>query len=356
MSYRVKGLPWSTGLGKDISKCSNICEAIHEAGLDYTVNKCELMAKMPLTLHSDVSVNEAYNEFAYNGDIYKPCSNAYATYRLDKNVPLGIVTEKYEVVQNIDAFSFLDDIVGKDCDTKFDYAGRFGYGEKVYISAKLPTKTSVSVNGKHDPIDNYIVLANSFDGSCSVNILLCPIRVFCLNMLNAAIRSSDCYVRIKHMRNANMKLIVGQEIIKASCEQALNAQELYNRLFKINIDDNDALLQICKLVLTKDEYDAMLDYDKTRGALRILNKEYNAMERTGISTRKVNVIASIWDYYFNGVAQNDIVGTGWGVYNAVTGYYSNIANVEGNKRLDSLLYNNANNKMQTMMLSLLQSA
>ena len=69
------------------------------------------------------------------------------------------------------------------------------------------------------------------------------------------------------------------------------------------------------------------------------------MECTGISMRKANIFAKMYDYYLNGVGQNEILGTAWGAYNAVTGYYSNVANLNGAKRMDSLLYGGANSNM-----------
>ena len=40
------------------------------------------------------------------------------------------------------------------------------------------------------------------------------------------------------------------------------------------------------------------------------------------------------------------IDTKWGVYNAVTGYYSNIDNSEGTKRMDSLLYGDKSRKIE----------
>ena len=62
------------------------------------------------------------------------------------------------------------------------------------------------------------------------------------------------------------------------------------------------------------------------------------MECTGISMRKANIFAKMYDYYLNGVGQNEILGTAWGAYNAITGYYSNVKKQEGEKRMDNLIF------------------
>lgn len=51
------------------------------------------------------------------------------------------------------------------------------------------------------------------------------------------------------------------------------------------------------------------------------------------------------DYYNDGIGQKDICGTAWGAYNAVTGFYCNVANLEGEKRMNSLVWGSANNNM-----------
>ena len=51
-------------------------------------------------------------------------------------------------------------------------------------------------------------------------------------------------------------------------------------------------------------------------------------------------------YYFDGIGQKELVGTGYGVYNAVNGYYSNVDNSEGLKRMDSLLYGDKARKIE----------
>lgn len=362
MSYKAKGLPWGNGIGTDVSTCSSIYEVMTKANLNYNVTKCELMAKMPLSLNGDNTVDERYNEFMYNGDIYRTCPSAYATFRTDRNIPLGVVKEKYEVVQNIDAFSFLEGVIGNGKDTVFDKAGVIGYGERIFISAKLPVQYKLDINGYKDEVHNYIVLANSHDGSMAINILLTPIRMFCINMLNAAEDSADSYIRIRHTKSDNERLEMGQEAIKIACENSKNAYYIYDKLCKININDDSAISQICELVLSKDEYYAVANYHNigqgpsNYGFNKLIQKDYQLLEYADVSTRKVNQIISIIDYYFNGVEQKRIVGTGWGLYNAITGYYSNVANLEGAKRLNSLLYDNANKKMLTAMNSILDNA
>lgn len=349
MSYSVKGLPWASGIGKDVRDCTTAREVMEKAHLDWAVDKCELVARMPFRIGADNQVSELMGDFVHDGNIYRDCPNAFATYRTDKNIPLGIVANKYEVVQNIDAFNFFDDAIGRD-KAIWQTAGQFGYGHKIFISAKLPITTKV----KGDPVENYLVFSNSHDGSSSVNILFTPIRVFCTNCLQAAFKNSSAYLRIRHTKSARTKLSEGIEILKLACEYAIDAQDLYNSLAAVQLGDREVLRYLGSLILTTGEQAALELFDDVRGYEKLAYRDYLTMERTGISTRKANKLATMFDYYQNGVAQKNIVGTAWGAYNAVTGYYSNVDNKEGERRMDSLLYGGANVAMTNALANIVE--
>lgn len=344
--YSINGLPWASGIGKDVSDCTTAQEVMQKAGLDFYVDKCDLVARMPFSINGNNKINELGGEFAKDGYIYRDCPKAYATYRTDTNTPLGLVKDKYEVIQNIEAFNFFNDAIGVD-KAQWDRAGKFGYGHKIFVSAKLPYTTRV---GK-DVVDNYLVFSNSHDGSSSINILFSPIRVICTNMLNSALNSSHSYIRIKHTKSARDKIEFGSEILRIACEHSCDSESLFNSLLTIKMSDEEVMKYIADLQLTEVERLALLDYDNKNGYKKLFNSEYLLMEHTNISQRKINQITNIFEYYMDGIGQKDIAGTAWGAYNAVTGFYSNVANLEREKRVDSLLYGGANRNMNKALVS-----
>ena len=349
--YEINGLPWSSGIGTDVKECKTAHEVMEKAGLDFSVDKCELVARMPFSLNGDNRVNELMGDFAYNGNVYRDCPNAFATYRTDLNIPLGIVKSKYEVVQNVDAFNFFDDAIGPG-KAVWQSAGKFGYGHKIYISAKLPFETDVH----GDKVDNYLVFSNSHDGSSSINIMFTPVRVFCTNCLNSAFKNSDSYIRIRHTVSAKDRLQTGAEILRIACEYAKDSKQLYESLYNIQMNDEQVMKYLADLVLNDKEREELMMFDKDNGYKKLILKDYLTLERTNISTRKANQIAAMFDYYLDGFGENKIVGTAWGAYNAVTGYQSNIVNMSGEKRMDSLLYGGANNTMQRAFVQALELA
>lgn len=345
--YQAVGVPWGSGIGKDVSDCTSSLEVMNKAKLNFTVSKCDLMAKMPIKLNGENSQpNEKLGEFVHNGEIFRDCPNAFATYRTDLNVPLGLVNCKYEVVQNTEAFKFFDDAIGKD-KAIWDRAGCFGYGHKIFVSAKLPITTTVN----NDPIENYLVFSTSHDGSSSVRIMFTPIRVKCTNMLNSALHSADSYISLKHTKNVKDKLQRGSEILKIAIEHAKEASQLYECLTFIKMKDEDVMKYISKLVLTEAEIQALESYSPKYGYSKLFSRDYMTLETTGISTRKANIIGSMFEYYIDGIGQKEILGTAWGAYNAITGYYCNVDKKEGEKRVETLLWGTANNIMQKALVN-----
>ena len=336
--YTVNGAPWA--IGTDVSDCESSAEVMHKAGLDFIVDKCDLMARMPFGIKRNNIVNELAGEFSRNGYIFRELPNAYCTYRADNSEPLGLVKAKYEVVQNIDAFKFFDNAIGEGM-ARWDHAGMLDNGRMIYISAKLPVETKVG----NDPIDNYLVFRNSHDGTTSVDIMFTPIRVFCTNKLNAALKSADAYIRIRHTQSVKEQLRKGAYILNTAVKYAITCQDYYNSLLKVKMTDEEVMKYLADLQLTDKEKESLITFDKDNGYKKLMLRDYRTMEVTGISQRKINQIASMFEYYCDGIYQKDIAGTAWGAYNAVTGFYCNVANLDGEKRVFSLLYGGANNNM-----------
>lgn len=305
------------------------------AGLDWNVVKCNVVAKMPV-LGGTINEQEG---FIKDGDYYHEIENQFATYRTDINVPLGIVKERYTPVQNRDAFRFFDNAIGKD-KAVWQTAGCFGYGHRIFVSAKLPN--NIYVNG--DPTECYLVFTTSHDGSSGVKILFTPIRVICQNTLNAAIQSSTNFVTIRHTANVHKHLDVASEILGICDATADFLSEKYNYMNGIKVDDNDAITNFANVVFSTDEKQRIIDTGHT--IFQIANRDHIAIADARLSMKKVNALSEMYHYYFEGPGQRSIVGTAWGVYNTVSGYYSNVSGGEGTKRMDSLLYGNKANKIK----------
>lgn len=340
--FSIKGTTWDIMPGSvDVSDCITSQEVMQKAKLDYTVDKCQLVAKMQINTNDmDATLDEvnAGEAFIHGKEIFRECPNSFATYRTDKNIPLGDVKSKYEIVQNKSAFKFFDDAIGKD-KAIFKRAGAFGVGGRIFVAAKLPKNILV----KGDECENYLVFTNSHDGSSSVQILFTPIRIICQNTLNAAIRSSENFVRFRHTNAVHGNILTGADILGITEKKRQVSELLYNQLADIKVSDDEVMTYIANTYLSPIELENIVATNVK--LLSIFNKNYLAVQDSKLSTRKVNQLSDTFEYYLNGPGQDRIRGNAWGAYNAITGYYSNVDNAVGEKRMDSLLFGSKANTM-----------
>ena len=334
MAYTVKGMPFKYKGAVNVEDCKTAEDVMSSAGLNWNVSKCELVAKMPIHINQTDT-----NRFIHGTNNYVECPNAFATYRTDYNIPLGIVKERYTPVQNTEAFNFFNNAIGKN-KALWQTAGFFGNGERIFVSAKLPKNIFV----QDDVIENYLVFTTSHDGSSGVKILFTPIRIVCENTLNAAIHGATNYISFRHTKSVHNNLDIAAEILETCNNKIANLQEQFILMKKIKMTDEKAQQTFANVVLTDDEQFRIKQTGHTIG--QIITRDWRAINDAQISMKKVNVIAEMNNYYFDGIGQRELVGTGYGVYNAVNGYYSNIDNSEGLKRMDSLLYGDKARKIE----------
>ena len=342
MSYLIKGAPFRFRGAKDVSECRSSAEVMEKAGLAWGVEKCEMYANMPCNnteLMQGIEEGTFIENTLDGSRMLRKCENAYGIYRTDINIPLGLVKERYEPVQNIDAFKFFDNAIGKN-EAIWQTAGCFGYGERIFVSAKLPD--NILVNG--DPVDNYLVFTNSHDGSSGVKILFTPIRVVCQNTLNAAIRTAQNYVSFRHTKSVHSNIDIAHEILGITRKQIEIVSEAYNAMSKIKVDDKKAIEIMANVIFTEAELMRLKQTNHTPE--QVAQRYHWAISDAELSTQKVNILSNMLQYYNLGPGQKEIMGTGWGVYGAITGYYSNIDNTEKEKRMDTLLYGDRSRKIQ----------
>lgn len=219
------GKSWH-GLGTIVEKEKTAKEAITLAKLDYRVKHTPLY----------ISTNNTNKEV-----------DKVAIIREDNNEVLGITTPKYKIVQNVDAFSFFDVVVGEG-QAIYHSAGALGKGERIWILAKLPNDIVMG----DDIIEKYLCLTNSHDGKSSLRMYFTPVRVVCQNTLNMSMADASKGIAIRHTGNINYKVqearrILGlsinyynqfEQIVKEMENRELQDKEL-NNYFNIVLEIND---------------------------------------------------------------------------------------------------------------------
>lgn len=199
-------VPWH-GIGTPVESAMTSAEALKVAGLDWKV--------------------EARPVFTDNG-IKIP--GYVANTRDSDNSVLGIVSDKYRIVQNVDAFSFTDSLIGDDC--RYETAGSLRNGKSTFMLARLPQKKILG-----DDFDNYICFTNTHDGTGAVKVCSTNVRVVCNNTLNLALNTAKRSWTCKHMGRIEDKLQEAQRALQLAEEYTEQLSIYAERAANITIDE-----------------------------------------------------------------------------------------------------------------------
>ena len=113
---------------------------------------------------------------------------------------LGVVTDRYKVIQNHEAFAFTDALLGEG--VRYETAGSLQGGKRVWLLAHMPHEYIIS----GERISPYLLFSNTHDGSGAVKVALTPIRVVCQNTLNLALSQAKRSWSMMHTGDVQGKL------------------------------------------------------------------------------------------------------------------------------------------------------
>ena len=210
---------------------------------------------------------------------------------------LGVVGERYHVLQNEDLFSFGDNIL--DGGGRWETAGAIKGGRVVFGSLALERETILDPNGVADKIKTYLLINTSHDGSIAIQASITPVRVVCANTLNLAlgrIKKKDGVkqsFKIRHTQTAEGKIAIARETLGL----ANKYMDAFDMMANAMIQKEITAQQFNEIILAaypKPEKDS-------KGAVK---KWEN----------KVDVINDIYTGQYNGM----IAGSAWGAFNALT--------------------------------------
>lgn len=309
--FSVNQKAWH-GLGTLVSEYPTSCEAIQYAGLDYEVEKRPLFTYDSESHHSDEDRGIKIPEI----DV----PNYFATVRTDTEQVLGVVGKDYQIVQNRDAFTFFDSIVGID-GIQYETAGVLGKGERIFITAKLPHYIEV---GKGDLIEQYLFLTTSHDGLGSITAAFTPVRIVCANTLNAALRNHTATIKIRHTMGAKERLETAHRLMGITNTLSRELDAVWNNWAKIPVTDKEVKKLITLALMPKKE----------------TAQGMNLEQWEQLSSYSRRACEAAFAYAMGNPTQQGETtkGTLFGAYNAVTGYFHNVRSYKnGEAKLRSLL-------------------
>lgn len=234
-STRVK--PWH-GLGTIVMEAPTSETALELAGLDWNVVQ-----------------REVYTDDNIHVPGYK------VNVRDSDGAPLGIVTDKYKIVQNREAFKFTDDLLGEG--VRYETAGALQDGRRVWILAKMPENYIIA----GDKIEPYFLITNSHDGSSGIKACMTPIRVVCNNTLNLALSQAKRIWTTRHTENIRARMNEAQEtLFMADSYMSALGKEI-DSLCRIRISDQKVMQYMSEFFpVTEDMTDV-----QRKNNLKLLN-------------------------------------------------------------------------------------
>ena len=220
--FYTREKPWH-GLGTMVAEAPNSKDALRLAGLNWKV------------LQEPVYTE---NEELIQG--YK--ANVRDT---DRKV-LGVVTDRYKVIQNEEAFAFTDTLLGKG--VRYETAGSLQEGRRVWMLARLPREFIIG----GERISPYMVFSNTHDGSRAVKTALTPIRVVCNNTLNLALRTAKRSWSMIHTGDISGKIEEAKNTLLLADEYMTALGQEFEDLRKIKLSEKQVLDYI-KILLPMEE-------------------------------------------------------------------------------------------------------
>jgi phage/plasmid-like protein (TIGR03299 family) len=296
MSARL--LPWH-GLGVVVDKATTSAEAIRFASLDWRVQKIAM-------------------QYQWNGTI-RESKEAFAIVRADTGKQLATVGNRYQAIQNADAFGFMDELL-KEHGARYETAGALYGGEKVFMLAHFP-KQAFSVNGK-DNVEPYVAICNPHDGTGCANCFPTSVRIVCANTYRTAgNKGASKGLKIRHTGNIKSKIREARQALGLAVQSFDRFRDAADSMTQTRLEPIpffngvlDAVLDVTEAQLKRGFSPLDAAIQATQAQLDLERKQFEAA-----AERRRDVLTDIIHRYesaTNGI--NGMRGTAWSAFNAVT--------------------------------------
>ncbi len=265
--FSVRKKPWH-GLGTVVSYAPDSESALELAGLDWKVVQKDIVT-------------------AGGGNVIQGFK---ANVRDRDGSVLGIVTDRYRVVQNSEAFAFTDKLLGEG--VRYETAGSLQGGRRTWILARLPQQ--YIINGEE--ITPYMVFMNSHDGSGSIKAAMTPVRVVCSNTLNLALSTAKRCWSCHHTGDISGKLDEAKDTLLYAGKYMAELGKSFGRLERIRLSD-DKVTELVNGLLPEGK-DASRQQQRNIQRLRedMKHRYFDAPDLAGMGKNGYRFINAVSDF------------------------------------------------------------
>lgn len=334
------GIAWH-GLGQKVDGAMFVADALKQCHADYDVKL------QPIVALSDELVHAMENNEFISASMLREMlvDKTMATMRMDTKKALGIVSDGYGIVQNEQAFKFVDMFCSgmnadRDNTPVIETCGVLGRGERVFVTAKFPKPIVLNAQ-RDDLVEMYVVFTTSHDGTGAVRCVCTPVRVVCNNTLNLALQNNVGRIAFRHSSNVMSRLDLLNKENAEFAYKALSVAEVYSNGLKESLD-RLRMIQLSEQTLD----DIIADIALADDAKKVFLETRNIFHED-IATRGRNIFIGMKNAIEGGIGQ-DILERGnalWAI-NGITSFYQNNANFKNDEvKLDNLLEGNVYKKL-----------
>lgn len=258
----IRTATWEA-VGSNISAATSVEEALKISGLDYTVEK------VPVFLEDGT-----------------PIPGAFCTKKEGTNDTFGVVGSQFEIIQNQEALSFVDNLVSEGL--TFVKAGE--NHKMLYLIGKLP---SIEVLG--DEVTPYLIFQNSHNGSTTLKATIAPLRIVCQNQFNLTFRKAVNKISLRHTKSIKGRLHTAQRVLLQNTEYLSEFQK--------------QALGLAQEKVSKKQVDTLLD-----GIFEI-KPEFNPTQVRRMEEKRDRFLSA-----YQADDNQNFLGTKWGLINAYTDF------------------------------------
>lgn len=256
--------PWK--FGKDISSAVDVESAVNLADMNWEVIQTPALIRLEdgNLLETPMKVNV----------------------RSDNNAFLGVVSDRYQTVQNREAFSFLSYLT----DFRFISAGTVSGGKTVWLCVEIP---NFSVLGEN--MRMYLVFSSTHDGKGAIRAAITPVRPACSNTLNLAFRQAVRSFSLLHKGDVAGKLAMVGDIMEH--------ENGYRRVFQLESE------RLAAIRLSDVVFNSLLDN------LFPMPKDATPRKQDIVESQRAGLIAA-----YNADDLGNFKGTAYGFLQAVSDF------------------------------------
>ena len=283
-------------------------EAARQAGLDWTVELSDMFVERK-------TIVSPYETVTDKLDV--PKRQAVIKRTENEESVIGVVGDKYKIVQNMEVFSALDTLVDSG-DARYTAAGEYNNGANIWMVMELPMGVQVA----DDPHAAFLLVQSSHDGSCAVRIRPIIERLYCMNQINRIIKGkhkNDYTYVMKHTTNSELSVSDIRNITQLTYDSIQQYETIAGTLLQRKVDERQVRNIFKSVWALPSEVENAPEHLLSQGQRRQRTIALNGRD-------------SAWSIYSESPTQENIRGTAFGAWQAVIEHADHYASGGSDRR------------------------